>query len=118
VRITPPLVPVIVRLYVPGGVEGLGIRFRLLVALPPVIVFGVKVAVTPDGSPLAERPTSPLNEPTGVIVIVLFAPPFGFLRLTVTELGEAEREKSGCATTSVTVVVWTFVPPVPVIVSV
>jgi hypothetical protein len=107
---------------VPRGDDELGSRLSVLVLLPLVTEVGLNVAFTPAGRPLADNATVPVKEEVGVIVIVVFAPPFGLLRLTVTEEGEAESEKSGgtgAVTTRVTLAVRTRPPlvPVPVIVS-
>jgi hypothetical protein len=83
-----------------------------------VVGFVPKVAVTPEGSPDAERLTLPVNPPESVTVIVLL--PL-LPCVTVKLLGEAESEKLGVAgafTVSETVVVWLRLPEVPVIVTV
>ena len=68
-----------------------------------VIVVGLKVAVTPLRDALAVRETAPVNPFSAPIVIVDF-PVDPLLMLML--LGEAEIEKSGLATITVTVVLW------------
>ena len=64
-----PLVPVMVRVYVPGGVVLLVLTVR--VEEPePVIEVGLKLAVAPPGSPLALKITLPLNPFNAVTVTV------------------------------------------------
>jgi hypothetical protein len=53
----------------------------------------VNVAVTPAGRPLTESATVPVKPADGVTVIVVVTP-FVLLRLTLTELGDADSEKS------------------------
>ena len=60
-----------------------------------VIGFGLKVAVTPEGKPDADRLTLPVKPPEGVTEIVVF-PPLPWT--TVTLEGVAESEKLGLAT--------------------
>ena len=57
--------------------------------LVPVVEIGLKLAVTPDGNPLALSVTLPVKPPRGTTVTVLVAvPPWTTLALV------AEREKS------------------------
>ena len=68
-----------------------------------VIVVGLRVAVTPVRDALAVKETGPVNPFSAPIVIVDFpCDPLLMLKL----LGEAEIEKSGLATITVTVVLW------------
>jgi hypothetical protein len=86
--------------------------------LVDVVAEGLKLAVTPAGSPAMERLTLPLNPFTGVTVMVLL-PLADLLMLRL--VGEAESEKSGTTgalTVSVMVVVRVNVPDVPLMVSV
>jgi len=80
----------------------------------PVMDVGLKVEVTPDGRPLAVKVTAELNPPVTVLVIVEVPE----LPLdTVIEVGEAVRVKlalAGAVTVSVTEVVCTRLPLVPV----
>src|SRR5262245_41289411 len=81
--------------------------------LEEVALVGLKVAVTPDGSPAMERLTDPLKPFTGFTLMVLDpAFPCVMARLG----GEAESEKSGTAaafTVRVSVVVCVSVPETP-----
>ena len=65
----------------------------VIVELPgPVIEDGLKLTVTPEGWPLADREMIPLKPPVTVLVIrEVPALPWA----TVTEVGEAERRKPG-----------------------
>jgi hypothetical protein len=67
--------------------------------------------VSPDGRPLTEKPTVPLNPPRSVIVIVYCTLP-GVRSVWLD--GEIESEKSPAWTTSVAVAVWLIEPSVPV----
>ena len=67
----------------------------VLLPEPFVIGFGLKVAVTPEGKPDADRLTLPVKPPEGVTEIVVF-PPLPWT--TVTLEGVAESEKLGLAT--------------------
>jgi hypothetical protein len=75
---------------------------------------GVKLTVTPDGIPLADKATAELNPPeiaTPIVEVPLLPRP------TDTEAGNAETVKSGVAagfTVNVTVVVCMRPPPEPV----
>lgn len=87
-------------------------------ALVDVVAEGLKLAVTPAGSPAMERLTLPVKPFTGVTVMVLL-PLADLLMLRLA--GEADNEKSGLAgalTVSVMVVVRVNVPDVPLTVSV
>jgi hypothetical protein len=88
-----PDVPVIVTDFVPVVAVLLAVKVTTLV---PVVGFVPNVAVTPVGSPDAERVTLPVNPPLGVTVIVeLPLLPC----VTVKLLGEADSEKFGPETT-------------------
>jgi hypothetical protein len=111
-----PETPVIVTLTVPGVAVLPAPRVSTLV---DVVVEGLKLAVTPVGTPAADRLTDPLKPFSGVtvMVMVLWRPPRRKVRLA----DEAESEKSataGAFTVRVTVVVWVSVPETPVTVSV
>jgi hypothetical protein len=107
-----------VMLPVPKVALLLAVKVRVL---EPLAGFGLKEGVTPPGKPEADRLTLPLKPLDGVMVMVLlpFAP-----CVTVRLLGEAEREKSGCAggavefTVRPMVVVCVTMPAVPVTVAV
>lgn len=80
----------------------------------PVMDVGLKVAVTPDGTPLADRVTAESKPPETVLVIVE-VPELPLT--TVSVLGDALRAKLALAeavTVSVTVAVCVTPPPVPV----
>ena len=80
----------------------------------PVMDVGLKVAVTPDGRPLADRVTAESKPPETVLVIVE-VPELPLT--TVSEVGDALRLKlalAGAVTVRATVVVCTRLPLVPV----
>jgi hypothetical protein len=64
-----PLVPVIVRVNVPVGVV-LAVVTVIVEEPEPVTEVGLKVALAPDGSPLALKVTAPANPFTAAIVAV------------------------------------------------
>jgi hypothetical protein len=108
-----PEVPVTVTVAVPVAAVLLAVNVR---TLEEVAGFGLNDAVTPLGKPEAEKVTLPANPFEGVIVTVLvpLVP-----CVIVTLVGDADRLKSGVGaafTLRLTVVVWTVVPLVPVIV--
>jgi len=97
-----PDTPVIVTVAVPVVAVPLAVSVNVLV---PVVLAGLNEAVTPAGSPEAERLTLPVKPFTGVTVIVLF-PLLPWT--TVTLEGDADSAKSGTGvalTVRVTVVV-------------
>jgi hypothetical protein len=66
-----PLVPVTVMVNVPVAVwPPLPVKVRVEVPLP-VTLAGLKLAVTPDGSPLVDSETVPLKPFNAVMVIVV-----------------------------------------------
>jgi hypothetical protein len=84
-----PETPVMVSVTVPVPAVLAAVSVSVLVE---VVLVGLKLAVTPEGSPLTERPTDPLKPFTGLTVMVLDpAFPCVMLRLA----GEADSEKSG-----------------------
>ena len=84
-----PEVPVTVTVAVPVVAVLLAVRVKTLV---DVVGFVPKLAVTPAGSPDADKVTLPVKPPEGVTVIVLVPLlPWVMVRLA----GEAESEKSG-----------------------
>src|SRR5207253_1444138 len=107
--------PVTVTEYVPGVVAGSTVNVS--VELPPaVIALGLKDAVAPDGTPLAENVTlsaEPLVRAVEIVDVVL--PPW----TAETLLGLALIEKSlgAAVTVSVTVVLWIALGAVPVTVT-
>ena len=84
-----PDVPVIVTNFVPVAAVLLALNVSVLL---PVVLAGLNDAVTPDGSPDADKATLPLKPFCGVTVIVSPTPePCA----TVAEAGDAASEKSG-----------------------
>ena len=114
VCVSVPLTPVIVTVAAPRGAVLDAVKVRVLV---PVVETGLKAAVTPVGSPLALRATTPVNPPEGVTVIVLLlVPPCA----TVALAGLADKEKLGVLliTVRTSVAVCVSVPLTPVTVTV
>jgi len=72
-----PLVPVTVTLVVPAvAVPAVAVLAAVKVSvLVPVVDAGLKLAVTPAGSPLALKDTLPVNPPVGLTVMVAVAVP-------------------------------------------
>ena len=89
VWVSVPETPVIVSVTVPVAAELAAVSVSVLAE---VALVGLKLAVTPDGSPLTDRLTDPLKPFTGLTVIVLV--PI-FPCVMVRELGDADRLKSG-----------------------
>ncbi len=89
-RVSPPPVPLMFTLDIPVAAALDAVSVSEL--LPPIVEVGLKVAVTPLGSPLALSATLPVNPPVRVIVMALapLAP-----RLMVRLDGPADNEKSG-----------------------
>jgi hypothetical protein len=119
VWVTPPPVAVTVTFEVP--VMAVLPTVNVKVEVPPpgaAIELGLKLAVTPVGTPDAERATAELNPPlTAVDIVVLPELPCTTERLA----GDAVTVKLGAAaalTVSATVVVWVTPPPVAVTVTV
>lgn len=109
-----PLVPITVTVAVPVAAVLPADSVSVLVV---VVLNGLNEAVTPDGSPEADRLTLPLKLLIGLTVIV-FTPlePWMIVRL----FGEADSEKSGAGggfTINVTFVLWIRLPLVPVTVT-
>jgi hypothetical protein len=106
-----PLEPVTITLAVPVAAVAEAVNVRALV---PVVGFGEKLTVTPDGSPLALKVTLPAKPPLGVTVIVLVAVA---PRATDTVDGAAERLKSDApGMVKARVTVWTTaVLPCPLV---
>ena len=112
-----PSAPVMVRVYVPCGVEVEVLTLRVEVPEPPTIEAGVKAALAPAGKPLTLRLTVSVNPPLGVTVAVYEVP---LPACTVCDAGDAVMLKSpaiGAFTTSETEAVWVSVPSVPLMVS-
>jgi len=112
-----PDVPLIVTPTDIGAADVLAANVSVLV---PVLLSAPKLAVRPVGNPIGVKLTLlGLNPPDGVMVIVVepIEP-----CATLTELGDADKLKSGAVVVAVTVmltvVVWLNVPEAPVIVTV
>jgi hypothetical protein len=110
-----PLVPVTVTFVVP--VVAVAEAASVNTVLAPVVLVGLKVAVTPVGSALVVKATAPVKPPVRVIVTVLVPlAPWLIDKL----IGEAESEKSAGVigvTVNATVTVWLSEPLVPVTVT-
>ena len=116
-RLKLPLVPVMVKVRVPGVALRPTVTVR--VELPePVMDVGLKLVLTRDPWPLTLKFTVPAK-PFSPVTVTVDVPLV--LRDKVMLVGESEIEKSGVGaglTTSVTVVECTRLPLVPVMVSV
>jgi hypothetical protein len=88
---------------------------RVSVLLVPVAGFGLKLAVTPAGNPLALKFTLLLKPPICLIVIALVPLASRFIDRIA---GLARTAKSGAGTTRLIVAVRVRLPPVPVTVTV
>jgi len=86
-----PEVPVMVTVDVPVAAVLLAVSVNVLV---PVVLEGLKDAVTPLGSPEADKLTLPLKPFSGLTVMVLLPfEPWAIVRLP----GDADKLKSGAA---------------------
>lgn len=91
VAVVLPEVPVTLTVYVPTAVDEPTVI--VMVELPaPVIEVGLKLTVTPDGWPVADKAMTPLKPPVTVLVMVEVP---AWPCATETEAGEAERLKPG-----------------------
>src|SRR5262245_14424767 len=71
VCVTPPPVPVTVTLYVPAGVDAPAVMVMVDEPEPGAAIdAGLKLAVAPVGSPLAESETAELKPPETVVLMV------------------------------------------------
>jgi hypothetical protein len=68
VRVSEPLTPVTVNVYVRAAVDG--VVLMVIVELAPVAGFGVKLALSPAPRPLAVSWTEPVNPPVRVTFTV------------------------------------------------
>ncbi len=111
----PPPAPVMVMVWVPVLALLLAVNVTVDVPEPGAAIdVGLKLTVTPDGWPDADKATAELKPPETVVVI--FDVPL-LPSATETELGEAEMVKLGvgaAVTVSLTVDVCVTPPPVPV----
>ncbi|HUC30029.1 MAG TPA: hypothetical protein VMR80_10615 [Candidatus Acidoferrum sp.] len=113
VWVTPPPVPVIVIVRVP--VDALLPTVTVIVDVPEpgaAIELGLKLTVTRDPWPLADKPIAELKPPEIVVVIVDLPE---LPRATLSDVGEALMAKFGFVpvTVSETVVVAVVLPEVP-----
>ena len=113
VRVKPPALPTIWIDNAPVDAFFLADRASVLL---PVVLPGLKDAVTPRGRPEADRLTPPVKPFCAVMAIMdVTSPP----RARLNEFGEAERAKfGGGATVSETVVLRDIPPDAPVMVTV
>jgi hypothetical protein len=107
-----PLVPVMVMVRVPVVARRFTVTVMVEVPLP-VTELGLNETVTRLPCPEADSATAPLNPPVPVTVMVEWPE---LLREIVNDVGDALREYAGVVpvTVSVTVVVCTVLPAVPV----
>jgi hypothetical protein len=116
--ISPPPVPVTVIVEVPTAEALLTVSVRVEVPEPPEMLAGLKLAVTPDGRPLADKATALLNPPAATLVMVEVPELPAF---TLTDAGFAESEKLAVVPLVIVrlmVAVSVKPPPVPVMVTV
>jgi hypothetical protein len=108
-----PLVPVTLTVYVPLPMLLATVIVR--VDFPEVeIEAGLRLAVNPAGA-VADSVTVPVN-PLIAVTVIVEVPEDPLLTLRL--VGDAEIEKSGVVTVTVTVAVWLSVPLVPITVTV
>jgi hypothetical protein len=106
-----PEVPAMVTTLVPGAAELLAVN---VTELEPLVVAGLKAAVTPAGRPAADRVTLPLKPFWPATVMVLPpVPPSN----TLSAPDEEARLKLGTGTVNVIVVLAVRVPEVPAMVT-
>ena len=113
VWVTPPPLPVIVIVRVP--VVALLLTVTVIVDVPApgaAIELGLKLTVTRDPWPLADKPIAELKPPEIAVVIVEWPE---LPRATLSDVGEAPMVKFGFVpvTVSVTVVLAVVLPEVP-----
>ena len=105
-----PLVPVIVKVYVPVGVV-LAVEMLSVEEPEPPIEAGLKLAEAPLGNPLTPRLTVAVKPLSALTLAVKLVPA---PTVTDCELGVAEIEKSGTLTVKDTVVECDKLPLAPV----
>src|SRR6185369_11070059 len=112
VRVSPPPVPVMVTLVGPGPAVVEAVKVTTLLA--PVAEAGLKVAVTPEGRPLALRATADVKLVRAMPIVLVAAAPC----VTDRAGGLAPRVKF-CEGFTVRAIgsVWVSPPPAPVIVT-
>lgn len=106
-----PLVPVMLMVAIPSEAELVAVKVSVLVVVADA---GLKVAVTPPGTPLALKATLPLKIPIGVMVTVVDPEPPCVM---VGEPADKEKSSNGVCTVRLIEVVWVRLPLVPVIVT-
>ena len=115
VRVLPPPVPLMAMLRVPVLAREVVVTFIVDVPDPGAAMdVGVKLTVTPDGWPVADKAMAELNPPE-MAVVILEVPELPLL--TLIERGDALMVKLAFAaevTVRVTVVVCVILGPVPV----
>jgi hypothetical protein len=94
VRVSDPLIPVIVKGKLPAGVVVPLFVVTVIVDVPPLATLvGLKLALAPAGRPLALKlatlPENPFTPSTVTLYVVLLP------AVTVREVGDGLREKSG-----------------------
>lgn len=111
----PPPVPVMVMVWLPVLVATVVFIVIVDVPEPELMLVGLKVTVTPDGTPDADKEIAESNPPEGAAVIVVVPE---LPQITLTEVGDALRLKLvllvAAVTVKDTVVVLVMVPLVPV----
>jgi hypothetical protein len=115
VWVRPPPVPVMVIGYVPVAAVVPTVRVRVDVPEPGAAMeVLLKLTVTPEGWPDADKPMAELNDPdTAVVIVDVPLLPLA----TETAVGEAEIVKfAGPTTVRLSVVVCVMPPPIPVMV--
>jgi hypothetical protein len=115
----PPPVPVTVIVELPVAAEELAVSVKVEEPEPGAAIdVGLKLALTPEGSPEADKDTAELKPPEIVVdKVELPEPPC----VTETEVGEALMVKFGvgaAVTVNPSVAVWLLPPPVAAIVTV
>lgn len=115
VWVMPPPVPVMVMVWLPVLVATVVFIVIVDVPEPELMLVGLKVTVTPDGTPDADKEIAESNPPEGAAVIVVVPE---LPQITLTEVGDALRLKLvllvAAVTVKDTVVVLVMVPLVPV----
>lgn len=111
VRVIPPPVAVIVTLYVPLARVEAAVNVSLVLPLPgEAIVAGAKLAVSPLGKPLTDKPTAALNPFTAPLdSVTALDPPCATLALPALLL----KVKLGATTVTDTFVVAVTPAPAP-----
>jgi len=117
--VLPPPVPVMVTVEVPAAADEVAVSVRVEEPEPGAATdVGLKLALTPEGRPDADKDTAELKPPEIVVdTVELPEPPC----VTDTDVGEALMAKFGVAaavTVNPRLAVWLLPPPVAVIVAV